>query len=83
MKNSIFSRYYPREHYHVICGKGEDMSCLTGEGVCVRNTVAERLLYDSDNVGQTRLAGWKEVTYIFTKSCSCQIIRNSVFDPFV
>jgi len=77
----LFS-YYPRAHRHVTCHNFGDYSCFSGSGVCVMNNVDAPILFDKNQVGQSRLAEWEETLIQFTKSCSCQIIKDDVFEKW-
>lgn len=76
-------RFYPRSHIHVTCHNNTDFSCFLGGGTCMKNTASIPLLYDTNEVGFDKLSQWTPINLQFTKSCSCQIIKGSLFDPFV
>ncbi|XP_065658306.1 uncharacterized protein LOC105844931 isoform X2 [Hydra vulgaris] len=69
------SRYTPRLLHFVTC---QDIdfteSCLSGEGSCTTNMVANSVLDTYTN---------QQLTFVFGGSCSCEIRRDSVFTPFI
>ncbi|XP_057308495.1 uncharacterized protein LOC130646344 [Hydractinia symbiolongicarpus] len=75
--------YFPRYHFHYTCDENGDHSCFYGEGTCVKNVETKTLKHDLNEVGFENLYQWADRAVAFTGSCSCQIIQNSLFDPFV
>lgn len=75
--------FYPRHHYHFTCDNSGDYSCLHGEGTCMGNVMTTTVKYDKQDVGWSNFPDWKGYPIAFTSSCSCQIIKGSLFGIFV
>lgn len=75
MKSFFSFSFLDRYHSFVTCyDPYSGTSCLSGEAVCVEN-VADIVVKDQlHNV---------EHTLRLTKSCSCQLLADSFFRPFV
>ncbi|XP_065659420.1 uncharacterized protein LOC136083716 [Hydra vulgaris] len=66
--------YSPRQHYHVTCQDVDYYeACFTGEGGCATNMVSRTVMFNST----------REVIISLGHSCSCEILRNSVFSDFI
>ncbi|XP_047143687.1 uncharacterized protein LOC105845246 [Hydra vulgaris] len=63
----------PRQHYHVTC-QDEDYyeTCLTGEGGCATNLLSKTVTCNS-----------KDVRISLGHSCSCEILRDSIFSDYI
>lgn len=75
--------YYPRFHFHFTCDNAGNYACFIGEGTCTENVSRKTILFDEDEVGFDNLNRWKNHVIDFTNSCSCQIIKNSVFTAYI
>ncbi|XP_004207035.3 uncharacterized protein T16H12.9 isoform X1 [Hydra vulgaris] len=65
--------YSPRIHNYVTCQDTDYYeTCLTGEGSCTTNTLPTTVSFQNQTV-----------TFMFGKSCSCEIRTDSIFADFI
>ena len=74
---------FPRYLNEVLCDY-QDSSCLSGEGAGYQRIIRITFKRDTDGkLGVGKLGDWEDYVQEIRTSCSCQLLPNSLFRPFI
>lgn len=68
----IFS-FFPQQLIHFQCGNGANLSCLTGEGACIKRQLRHHLV---------QIPHGPPAAVTVTTGCACEVISGSLFQTF-